>query len=218
MAYSDSIKLTMSSSEEIGKAIQKQRRAQKITQKEFAQRLGKSERTIQKYESGEILLKIDVLKQIANELNVPWQELLFAKDTNTPKDNTTAEYPAYEFHTMSDVINALFAITELTDFSFELTNTKPPESPEWTAGIKVNGKGNGKYDADFCLFMENWIEKFQKKSLIHGNQICWHIIRIPDWIMKPIQKLNNCRLTPLVKKKLRHTPSRKRNNRSYVSD
>ena len=138
MTNSHSIKITMSSPEEIGKAIQKQRRAQKITQKEFAQHLGKSERTIQKYESGEILMKIDVLKQIANELNVPWQELLFAKDTNTPKDNTTAEYPSYEFHTMSDVINALFAITELTDFSFELTNTKPPESPEWTAGIKVN--------------------------------------------------------------------------------
>lgn len=33
----------MSSPEEIGKAIQKQRRAQKITQKEFAQHLGKSE-------------------------------------------------------------------------------------------------------------------------------------------------------------------------------
>ncbi len=149
----------MSSSKEIGKAIQKQRRAQKITQKEFAQRLGKSERTIQKYESGEILLKIDVLKQIANELNVSWQELLFAKVTNTPKDNTTAEYPTYEFHTMSDLINALFAITELTDFSFELTNTKPSENPEWTAGIKVNGKSDGKYDADFYLFMENWITK-----------------------------------------------------------
>lgn len=100
--------------------------------------------------------------------NVPWQELLFAKDTNTPKDNTTAEYPAYEFHTMSDVINALFAITELTDFSFELTNTKPPENPEWTAGIKVNGKGNGKYDADFCLFMENWIAK---KNMLQTGKI-----------------------------------------------
>ena len=86
MAYSDSIKLTMSSSEEIGKAIQKQRRAQKITQKEFAQRLRKSERTIQKYESGEILLKIDVLKQIANELNVPWQELCLLY---TSSDNFT---------------------------------------------------------------------------------------------------------------------------------
>lgn len=79
MAYSDSMKLNMSSPEEIGKAIQKRRRAQKITQKEFAQRLGKSERTIQKYESGEILMKIDVVKQIANELNVPWQELYHQK-------------------------------------------------------------------------------------------------------------------------------------------
>lgn len=116
MTNSHSIKITMSSPEEIGKAIQKQRRAQKITQKEFAQHLGKSERTIQKYESGEILMKIDVLKQIANELNVPWQELLSPEDNNIPKDNTTTKYPAYEFHTMSDVINALFAITELTDF------------------------------------------------------------------------------------------------------
>ena len=121
MAYSDSIKLNMSSPEEIGKAIQKRRRAQKITQKEFAQRLGKSERTIQKYESGEILMKIDVVKQIANELNVPWQELLSSEDTNISDDNTTSEYPACGFNTMSDVINALFAITELTDFSFELT-------------------------------------------------------------------------------------------------
>ena len=122
MAYSDSMKLNMSSPEEIGKAIQKRRRAQKITQKEFAQRLGKSERTIQKYESGEILMKIDVVKQIANELNVPWQELLSSEDTNVSDNNTTSEYPACEFNTMSDVINALFAITELTDFSFELTN------------------------------------------------------------------------------------------------
>lgn len=159
MAYSDSTKLNMSSPEEIGKAIQKQRRAQKITQKEFAQRLGKSERTIQKYESGEILMKIDVVKQIANELNVPWQELLSSEDANVSENNTASEYPSYEFNTMSDVINALFAITELTDFSFELTNTKPPENPEWTAGINVNGKGNGKYDADFCLFVENWIAK-----------------------------------------------------------
>lgn len=104
-------------------------------------------------------MKIDVVKQIANELNVPWQELLSSEDTNISDDNTTSEYPACEFNTMSDVINALFSITELTDFSFELTNTKPPESPKWTAGISVNGKGSGKYDADFCLFMESWIEK-----------------------------------------------------------
>ena len=54
MAYSDSIGHYHVSYRRLERAIQKQRRAQKITQKEFAQRLGKSERTIQKYESGEI--------------------------------------------------------------------------------------------------------------------------------------------------------------------
>ena len=85
MAFSDSIKLTYVFSEEIGRQYRSSARAQKITQKEFAQRLGKSERTIQKYESGEILMKIDVLKQIANQLNVPWQELLFPKLLILPK-------------------------------------------------------------------------------------------------------------------------------------
>ena len=65
------------SPQEIGKNIQKHRRAQKITQKEFAKRLGKSERTIQKYESGEIIMKLDVVKEVANELNIPFQELLY---------------------------------------------------------------------------------------------------------------------------------------------
>ena len=147
------------SPQEIGKNIQKHRRSQKITQKEFAKRLGKSERTIQKYESGEIIMKMDVVKEVANELNIPFQELLYPAGIDNAAKESIKQSTSYEFHTMSDVINALFAITELTDFSFELTNTKPPENPEWTAGIKVNGKGNGKYDADFCLFMENWITK-----------------------------------------------------------
>ena len=147
------------SPQEIGKNIQKHRRAQKITQKEFAKRLGKSERTIQKYESGETIMKMDVVKEVAEELNIPFQELLYPVGIDNALKEPIKQSTSYEFHTMSDVINALFAITELTDFSFELTNTKPPENPEWTAGIKVNGKGDGKYDADICLFMENWITK-----------------------------------------------------------
>lgn len=156
------------SPQEIGKNIQKHRRAQKITQKEFAKRLGKSERTIQKYESGEIIMKLDVVKEVANELNIPFQELLYPAGIDNAAKKPIKQSTSYEFHTMSDVINVLFAITELTDFSFELTNTKPPESPEWTAGIKVNGKGNGKYDADFCLFMENWITK---KNMLQTGKI-----------------------------------------------
>ena len=92
MALSDDQRFAMYTATEIGNAIKKRRRQLKITQKEFAERLGKSERTIQKYESGEITMKIDLIKLVADELNIPWQELLEAKsdenDILSEEDNS----------------------------------------------------------------------------------------------------------------------------------
>ena len=159
MALSDDQRFAMYTAEEIGNAIKKRRRQLKITQKEFAERLGKSERTIQKYESGEITMKIDFIKLVANELEIPWQELLEAKTDEIGIVSSENEFPACRFHTLSDVINALFTITEIKDIAFQLTCAKPPESPDWTSALMVDGKGSGTYNADFCLFMENWMNK-----------------------------------------------------------
>lgn len=159
MALSDDQRFSMYTAEEIGNAIKKRRRQLKITQKEFAERLGKSERTIQKYESGEITMKIDLIKLVADELDIPWQELLEAKTDEIGIVSSENEFPACRFHTLSDVINALFTITEIKDIAFQLTCAKPPESPDWTSALMVDGKGSGTYNADFCLFMENWMDK-----------------------------------------------------------
>ena len=159
MALSDDQRFAMYTADEIGNAIKKRRRQLKITQKEFAERLGKSERTIQKYESGEITMKIDFIKLVADELEIPWQELLEAKTDEIGIVSSENEFPACRFHTLSDVINALFTITEIKDIAFQLTCAKPPESPDWTSALMVDGKGNGTYNADFCLFMENWMNK-----------------------------------------------------------
>lgn len=159
MALSDDQRFAMYTAEEIGNAIKKRRRQLKITQKEFAERLGKSERTIQKYESGEITMKIDFIKLVADELEIPWQELLEAKTDEIGIVSSENEFPACRFHTLSDVINALFTITEIKDIAFQLTCAKPPESPDWTSALMVDGKGSGTYNADFCLFMENWMNK-----------------------------------------------------------
>lgn len=159
MALSDDQRFSMYTAEEIGSAIKKRRRQLKITQKEFAERLGKSERTIQKYESGEITMKMDLIKLVADELDIPWQELLEAKTDEIGIVSSENEFPACRFHTLSDVINVLFAITEIKDIAFQLTCAKPPESPDWTSALMVDGKGSGTYNADFCLFMENWMNK-----------------------------------------------------------
>lgn len=159
MALSDDQRFAMYTAEEIGNAIKKRRRQLKITQKEFAERLGKSERTIQKYESGEITMKIDLIKRVADELEIPWQELLEAKTDEIGIVSSENEFPACRFHTLSDVINALFTITEIKDIAFQLTCAKPPESPDWTSALMVDGKGSGTYNADFCLFIQNWMNK-----------------------------------------------------------
>ena len=159
MALSDDQRFAMYTADEIGNAIKKRRRQLKITQKEFAERLGKSERTIQKYESGEITMKIDLIKLVADELDIPWQELLEAKTDEIGIVSSENEFPICRFHTLSDVINALFTITEIKDIAFQLTCAKPPESPDWTSALMVDGKGSGTYNADFCLFMENWMNK-----------------------------------------------------------
>ncbi len=159
MALSDDQRFAMYTADQIGNAIKKRRRQLKITQKEFAERLGKSERTIQKYESGEITMKIDLIKLVADELEIPWQELLEAKTDEIGIVSSENEFPACRFHTLSDVINALFTITEIKDIAFQLTCAKPPESPDWTSALMVDGKGSGTYNADFCLFMENWMNK-----------------------------------------------------------
>ncbi len=170
MALSDDQRFAMYTADEIGNAIKKRRRQLKITQKEFAERLGKSERTIQKYESGEITMKIDLIKLVADELDIPWQELLEAKTDEIGIVSSENEFPICRFHTLSDVINALFTITEIKDIAFQLTCAKPPESPDWTSALMVDGKGSGTYNADFCLFMENWMNKLAALQIGSINQ------------------------------------------------
>lgn len=47
-----------------------------LTQKEFAQRIGKSKRTIEQYEAGTVNYGIDVLKKISKEFNI---DIIFEK-------------------------------------------------------------------------------------------------------------------------------------------
>lgn len=150
--------------EDIGKEIQKIRKSKKISQKDFATALGKSERTIQKYEAGEIDFNLSTIREIADELDTPWYSLLDSKSKGDSDDADANKHITveYHFHSVSDVINMLFTLTEIKDLSFDLSCAKPPESPEWKASLSVNGKGSGCYDADFCLFIENWMAELQK--------------------------------------------------------
>lgn len=74
----------------LGPRIKENRKRLKITQKEFAKSLGKSERMVQKYESNEVVPSIEVIKQIAAILNMDTYDLLINPDLeNELKENTS---------------------------------------------------------------------------------------------------------------------------------
>ena len=112
---------------------------------------------------------------MADELKIPWQEFLETKTDEIEIISSENEFPSCRFHTLSDVINALFTIKEIQDITFQLTCAKPPESPDWTSALMVDGKGSGTYNADFCLFIQNWMNKLAAlqtgsiPSLIYGE-------------------------------------------------
>lgn len=76
-------------SQEIGKKIKRHRKG-KITQKELAEKIGKTESSIRKYEKGLVTIPLDVLEQIAVVLGVTVFELMDGdKDTVVVDDRNT---------------------------------------------------------------------------------------------------------------------------------
>jgi transcriptional regulator with XRE-family HTH domain len=60
----------------IGSKIRELRKSKKVTQKDLAKAIRRSERMVQKYESGEVPPPWTVVERIAEALNVPFNELV----------------------------------------------------------------------------------------------------------------------------------------------
>lgn len=178
--------------EEIGKNLKKIRKERKLNQKQLAALLDKSERTIQNYEAGEIDFSISTLKDIAIALDIDWRELLGERDGT--KGIAVASRPdmnKYHIDTFGDIVSLLFKIQETYDITLNLEVAKPPEDREWKASLSVDGKGSGKFDADFCLFLENWMQKLE---LLYHNHLT--IEKYQEWQKETVAYYSSGAITP----------------------
>ena len=133
---------------EIGLRIRTLRKRKGYNQQELADILGKSLRTVQKYESGEIEVSIAVANQLAEALDTT-PTFLFGYETEiTP------------IRSLADVLNFLFHIEQVSGLEFGIDVKKPPRSKEWQCAITFNGKAaDADFNTDLCLFLENWEEQ-----------------------------------------------------------
>lgn len=135
----------------IGKRIRALRKRKGYNQQELADIIGKSLRTVQKYESGEIEVSIAVVNQLAGVLET------------TPTFILGYETEIAPVRSLADVMNFLFHIEQVSGLDFAIDVKRPPRSKEWQCAITFNGKADAEFNTDMCLFLENWEE--QRDSL-----------------------------------------------------
>ena len=129
----------------IGERIKTLRKKRGYNQKELADLLGKSLRTIQKYESGEIDVSIAMVNELAKVLDTTSTYLL---------GHQTGDF---KFDSLSDVMECLFQIEKITGLHFSIETKRPPHHDGWQCSITFDGKDKAAdLNADICLFLEEY--------------------------------------------------------------
>ena len=189
----------MLSSQQIADNIKRVRKEKKISQKKLAEMIDKTERTIQNYEAGQTDFSMSIIKDIAIALDINFRELLSTPENQDGMhvgiSGEDSYQNKYKLESFADVINVLFKIQETYDFTMKFDVEKPPEDKEWKASISVDGKGVSKYDADFCLFLENW--KGKMEQLYNGKL---SIDKYMDWQAETIAYYSESMLTPMFER------------------
>ena len=132
----------------IGQRVRKARKEKGYNQTELANALGKSLRTIQKYENGEIEISISMLNELARVLDTTTTHLLGYK-TETVKPQIT---------TFADVAAMLFELEKVAGLKFDIDVKRPPRDDKWECSITFDGKAKTDLNADMCLFLEDWAD------------------------------------------------------------
>ena len=128
----------------IGQRIKVLRKRKGLSQTELANIMGKSLRTLQKYETGEIEISIAVVNQLADILDTTPTFLLGYEADTAP------------IRSLADVMGFLFKLEQVTGVEFDIDVKRPPRSKEWKCSITFNGKADTDFNTDMCLFLEDW--------------------------------------------------------------
>lgn len=131
----------------IGQRIKTLRKRKGLNQTELAQQLKKSLRTVQKYERGEIEVSIAVVNQIADILETTSTYILGYESSNA------------QIKSLSDIMDFLFKLETVAGIDFKIGVQKPPRSKQWECSITFDGKSMADFNADMCLFLEQWEEE-----------------------------------------------------------
>lgn len=130
---------------EIGERIKEARKAANLSQAELAQRLEKTTRTLQKYESGEIEPSIATINTVARILNV------------SPAYLIGYQKPEIRLESLSDVLAVLYQLNKKAGIRFEIDVQRPPHNDSWSCALVFRGDDtSAELNSSLCLLLETF--------------------------------------------------------------
>ncbi len=138
----------------MGLKIRALRKEKGLNQAELATLLGKSLRTLQKYEKGEIEISLPNIHDLAEKLDTTPTYLLGYQSETTPITN------------FLQVIQTLFELEQTDELGFHIEVKRPPAHEEWECSLVFDGKDrNNDMNTDLCLFLEDWMLQREKEDV-----------------------------------------------------
>ena len=144
---------------QVGQRIKMLRKRKGMNQSELAAALDKSLRTVQKYETGEIEVSIEIVNHLAELLDSTPTYILGYETNNEP------------IRELADVLDFLFKLETAKELGFRIDVRRPPHYDQWECSITFDGKGKEQYNADMCLVMEQWRDELDDvRSYAHSQE------------------------------------------------
>lgn len=141
----------MSQTNEVGKKIKEVRKKLKMSQSDLAARLGKTLRTVQKYESGEIDLSVPMVNEVADVLGISPAELI------------GYQKPEIRLDTMADVLHVINQLNRKAGLRFQIEVQRPPRSADWICSLSFHGNdASAPLNQDLCLSLERYSDEFDR--------------------------------------------------------
>lgn len=182
----------------VGKRIAECRKLRGLRQIDLAEKLGKSMRSIQEYESGKIDIPISIISRIAEALDVSVNYLVGYQSTHLTTES------------LSDVIALILELNKKNEIKFDVQVEKS-DLDDWKCSLVFDGKApNALYNADFCLFLERL-----RDNLCAMNEywIDWDMFNI--WGTNEVDSYQKCFLTEKLQEKLTRDELIEKRNQAY---
>ena len=106
-------------------------------------------------------MSIAVVNQIADLLD------------STPTYILGYESSTTQIRTLSDVMDFLFKLETVEGIDFKIDVQKPPRSKRWECSISFDGKSTAEFNADMCLFLEQWEEERSELRAYNSTQAAY---------------------------------------------